>query len=70
MVLPFLYRFDRGSELTYTGSCEEKTDNLTFQTISEEEKRNNKTSYNWKDIVVSIIVLAIVAGVMLFFNGN
>lgn len=48
----------------------EKTDNLTFQTISEEEKRNNKTSYNWKDIVVSIIVLAIVAGVMLFFNGN
>ncbi|MGA9326272.1 MAG: sodium:solute symporter [Salegentibacter sp.] len=50
--------------------AKEKTDNLTFQTISEEEKRNNKTSYNWKDIVVSIIVLAIVAGVMLFFNGN
>lgn len=50
--------------------AKEKTDNLTFQTISEEEKRNNKTSYNWKDIVVSIIVLAIVAAVMLFFNGN
>ena len=50
--------------------AKEKTDNLTFQTISEEEKRNNKTSYNWKDIVISIIILIIVAGVMIFFNGN
>ena len=48
----------------------EKIENLTFQTISEEEKRSNKTSYNWKDIVVSIIILAIVAAVMIFFNGE
>ena len=50
--------------------ADEKIENLTFQTISEEEKRNNKTSYNWKDIVVSIIILAIVAAVMIFFNGR
>ena len=48
----------------------EKTDNLTFQTISEEEKRKNKNSYNWKDIAVSIIILIIVAAVMIFFNGE
>ncbi|MCM8568440.1 sodium:solute symporter [Gramella jeungdoensis] len=48
----------------------EKTDNLTFQTISEVEKRNNKTSYNWKDIAVSVLIVAIVAWVMIFFNGE
>ncbi|MDT0676856.1 sodium:solute symporter [Autumnicola musiva] len=50
--------------------AKEKTDNLTYQTISEEEKKNNKNSYSWVDIAVSIIVLIIVAGVMIFFNGN
>ncbi|PKD19698.1 Na+/glucose cotransporter [Salegentibacter salinarum] len=47
-----------------------KTDNLTFQTISEEEKQNNKNSYNWVDIAVSILVVILVAGVMIFFNGR
>ncbi|MGW1454905.1 sodium:solute symporter [Salegentibacter agarivorans] len=47
-----------------------KTDNLTFQTISEEEKKNNKNSYNWVDIVVSILVVLLVIGVMIFFNGR
>ena len=48
----------------------EKIENLTYQTISEEEKRSNKTSYNWKDIAISIVILALVAGVMVFFNGK
>ncbi len=49
---------------------DEKIENLTFQTISEEEKRNNKTSYNWKDILVSILILIVVAAIMIFFNGD
>ncbi|MCM5664026.1 hypothetical protein [Galbibacter mesophilus] len=49
---------------------EEKIENLTFATISEEEKRNNKNSYNWVDVVISIVILAIVAGIMLFFDGE
>ncbi|PIB30567.1 sodium:solute symporter [Maribacter sp. 4G9] len=48
----------------------EQVANLTFGTISEEEKRKNKNSYNWKDIVISILVLAVVIGVMVFFNGK
>ncbi len=48
----------------------EKIENLTYQTISEEEKRNNKNSYNWKDIVISIVILIIVAAIMIFFNGE
>jgi len=48
----------------------EKVENLTFQTISEEEKQNNKASYNWKDITLSVIIVAIVVSVMVFFNGK
>ncbi|MBK5191740.1 MAG: hypothetical protein JJE07_00770 [Flavobacteriaceae bacterium] len=48
----------------------EKVRNLTFQTISAEEKAKNKASYNWKDIVVSILVLAAVGWVMIIFNRN
>ncbi len=47
-----------------------KIENLTFQTISKEEKQNNKNSYSWIDILVSIVVIALVAAVMIFFNGN
>ena len=48
----------------------EKVENMTYQTITEEEKSNNKVSYNWKDILVSIVILIIVAGVMIFFSGE
>lgn len=47
-----------------------KTENLTFQTISDEEKKSNKNSYSWIDIAISILVVALVIGVMIFFNGN
>ena len=43
---------------------------LTFGTISDEEKAKTKNSYNWVDIVVSIAILAIVAMVMITFNGT
>ncbi|MDT8416937.1 MAG: sodium:solute symporter [Lutibacter sp.] len=49
---------------------EEKVKNLTFGTITKEEKIKNKNSYTWVDITVSILVVAIVIGVMIFFNGN
>lgn len=48
----------------------EKVTNLTFGTISEAEKLKNKSSYNWVDIVVSVLVVAIVIGIMVFFNGK
>ena len=48
----------------------EKVTNLTFGTITEEEKLKNKSSYNWVDIAVSVLVVAIVIGIMIFFNGK
>ena len=49
---------------------EEKLKNLTYATISEEEKKHNKNSYNWKDIVISLVIIAIVIYVMIWFNGK
>ena len=43
---------------------------LTYGTISDEDKAANKNSYSWKDIVISIVVVAIVAWVMISFNGK
>jgi SSS family solute:Na+ symporter len=48
----------------------EKVRNLTFQTISPEDKVENKASYNWKDIAFSILILAAVAWVMIIINGR
>ena len=56
--------------LLTTAPSREKVINLTFGTISDEEKIKNKNSYNWVDILVSILIIAIVIGVMIFFNGK
>ncbi|MFZ1789143.1 MAG: sodium:solute symporter [Saprospiraceae bacterium] len=44
--------------------------NLTYSTLSAEEKAKNKTSYNWIDIAISVLVVAIVIGVMITFSGS
>ena len=44
--------------------------NLTFGTITEEEKDKNKSSYNWVDITVSVFIILVVIGIMIFFNGK
>lgn len=59
-----------GVSLATTAPAMEKVENLTFQTISEEEKAISKATYNWKDITISIIVVAIVVYVMVWFNGK
>ena len=48
----------------------EKVVNLTFGTITDEEKAKNKSSYSWVDVTISIVVVVIVVGVMVFFNGK
>ncbi|MBO0329085.1 sodium:solute symporter [[Muricauda] lutisoli] len=49
---------------------DEKLKNLTYATISEEERKENKSSYNWKDIAISLVIIAIVVYVMIWFNGK
>lgn len=49
---------------------EEQLSGLTFATLTAEHKITSKSSYGWKDIVISVVVLAIVAWVMISFNGK
>lgn len=48
----------------------EKVVNLTFGTITAEEKAKAKTSYNWVDVVSSLFIVAVVIMVMIYFNGK
>lgn len=49
---------------------DEKVKNLTFNTITDEEKLKSKASYGWIDIGISVLIIVIVVGVMVFFNGK
>lgn len=48
----------------------EKVLNLTFGTVSSEEKKITRASFDWKDVSISIFVILVVVFVMLWFNGN
>jgi SSS family solute:Na+ symporter len=41
---------------------------LTFATISEEQKANNRASYGWVDIVASLFIISIVVFIMIYFS--
>jgi SSS family solute:Na+ symporter len=47
----------------------EQTMGLTFGTLTAEQKAANRASYNWVDIVLSLLVIGIVAFVMISFTG-
>ncbi|MGA0211373.1 MAG: sodium:solute symporter [Flavobacteriaceae bacterium] len=49
---------------------EARLKNLTYSTITAEVKAESKATYNWKDVVVSIVILSIVISVMILFNGK
>ena len=57
------------ASLTAPEESAEKLEGLTFSTLTPEQKNANKNSYNWIDIVSSLVVLAIVIYVMVSFSG-
>jgi SSS family solute:Na+ symporter len=48
----------------------EKVVNLTIGTVSSEEKKITRASFDWKDVSISIFVVLVVIFVMLWFNGR
>ena len=48
----------------------EKVLNLTFGTVTTKEKNISKSTYDWKDIIVSIFVVLVVVFVLVWFNGK
>ncbi|MDN5216573.1 sodium:solute symporter [Fulvivirgaceae bacterium BMA12] len=57
------------ASLTAPEASAEKLEGLTFSTLTPEQKNANKNSYNWIDIISSLVVLAIVIYVMVSFSG-
>lgn len=58
-----------GVSLATPAQPEEQVRGLTFSTLTEEQKKSNKNSYNWIDIVTSLIVVGVVIYVMTTFTG-
>ena len=56
--------------LTAPAEPSEKLRGLTFATLTHEQKSANKNSYNWVDIITSLVVLAMVIYVMVSFSGR
>ena len=50
--------------------ADEKVVNLTFGTITAEEKKISRATFDWKDISISIFVVVIVVFIMIWFNGK
>jgi SSS family solute:Na+ symporter len=48
----------------------EKVLNLTLGTVSSEEKKIVRASFDRKDVSISIFVILVVVFVMLWFNGK
>lgn len=57
-----------GVSLLYTKPSEKKIEGLTFTSVTSEQKAITRASYNWKDIVITIITILIVVYIMIAFS--
>ncbi|QLE00418.1 sodium/solute symporter [Galbibacter sp. BG1] len=46
-----------------------KIQGLAFGTLSEEEKQLSKDSFNWIDVVLSVLLVAVVIAILTYFTG-
>jgi len=46
----------------------EKIRGLTFSMISDHDRKENRASWNWKDVAGTVVVLSLVLGVYLYFS--
>jgi SSS family solute:Na+ symporter len=47
----------------------EKIKGLTFATITAEDRKKSRASWNYADIIASAVVLAIILAAYLYFTG-
>ena len=59
-----------GVSYAHSSQAIDQIENLTFSTLSPESVAKNKNSYNFWDIIITIAVVLLVVGVMIFFNGS
>ena len=49
--------------------AEERIRGLTFRTLTEEDRARSRASWGWGEVVASAVVLAVIVGAYLYFNG-
>jgi SSS family solute:Na+ symporter len=59
-----------GVSLATPAESAEKIQGLAFGTLTDEQKATDKASYNWIDIIASLLILGIVIYVMTTFTGS
>ncbi len=46
-----------------------KINGLTFSTLSEQDRLENRSSWNWKDVVLSVLMVALIIAIYIYFTG-
>jgi len=46
-----------------------KISGLTFSTLSTEDRLENRSSWNWKDVVLSVLMVAAIIAIYMYFTG-
>jgi SSS family solute:Na+ symporter len=46
-----------------------KINGLTFSTLSAEDRAENRASWNWKDVILSVLLVAIIIAIYTYFTG-
>ncbi|MFO8013608.1 MAG: sodium:solute symporter [Phycisphaerae bacterium] len=47
----------------------EKLSGLTYATLTDQDRRESRASWNWRDVLISALVLLIILAAYLYFNG-
>lgn len=47
----------------------EKITGLTYKTLTEEDRRESRASWNWKDVALSVLLMAIIVVIYTYFRG-
>jgi SSS family solute:Na+ symporter len=42
---------------------------LTFSTLTEQDRLENRSSWNWKDVVLSILMIGLIIAIYMYFTG-
>ena len=48
---------------------QQKISGLTYKTLTEEDKRESRASWNWKDVALSALLMAIIVVIYVYFRG-
>lgn len=46
-----------------------KINGLTFSTLSEQDRLENRSTWNWKDVVLSVLMIALIVTIYMYFTG-